>query len=60
MNRNPDNSTSHAEGSDTQGHRLVVLDRPGQRKQLRVADAEHELRLRRQFKASRSNRPDRY
>jgi hypothetical protein len=60
MNRNSDRQASQPIGSDTEGHRLVVLDRPGQRKQLRVAEAEHELRLRRQFKASRSNRPDRY
>jgi hypothetical protein len=60
MNRNSETSASQDVGSDTHGHRLVVLDRPGQRKQVRVADAEHELRLRRQFKASRSNRPDRY
>ena len=47
-------------GSDTQGHRLVVLDRPGQRKPVRVAELQQELRLRRQLKESRSNRPERY
>ena len=47
-------------GMDTEGHRLVVLDRPSQRKVARVAELQQELRLRRQLKESRSNRPERY
>jgi hypothetical protein len=47
-------------GQDTEGHRLVVLDRPSQRRPVRVAELQQELRLRRQLKESRSNRPERY
>ena len=60
MNRNDTRGKRRTLGLDTEGHRLVVLDRPGQRKQPRVPELQHELRLRRQLKESRSNRPDRY
>jgi hypothetical protein len=60
MNRNYARRQNVATGSDTEGHRLVVLDRPGQRKPVRVAELQQELRLRRQLKESRSNRPERY
>ena len=60
MNRNNSSRNSRIERRDTEGHRLVVLERPGGRKPTRVAELEHELRLRRQLKESRSNRPDRY
>jgi hypothetical protein len=60
MNRNESSKKARIDGGDTEGHRLVVLDRPGQRRPDRVAEFQHELRLRRQLKESRSNRPDRY
>ena len=60
MNPNEKTRPAVTDGSDTQGHRLVVLDRPGGRAPLRVAESRHELRLRRQEKVSRYNRPDRY
>ena len=45
---------------DTEGHRLLVIDRYGQRKPVRDPELERELRLRRQTKESRLNRPDRF
>ncbi|HEY7025438.1 MAG TPA: hypothetical protein VH371_10815 [Candidatus Limnocylindrales bacterium] len=60
MNRINARRQNVAHGLDTEGHRLVVLDRPGQRKPVRVAELQQELRLRRQLKESRSNRPERY
>jgi hypothetical protein len=60
MNRNESSETTRIDGSDTEGHRLVVLDRPSQRKSAHVAEFQHELRLRRQLKESRTNRPNRY
>jgi len=60
MNRNEKRHRTVTESSDTQGHRLVVLDRPAGRKASHMAELERELRLRRQAKESRSNRPDRY
>ena len=60
MNRNYANRRSPAVGADTEGHRLVVLDRPDQRKPVRVAELQQSLRMRRQLKESRSNRPERY
>jgi hypothetical protein len=59
MNRNEARTKSQIQRGDTEGHRLVVLDRPVQRKP-HVAEFQHELRLRRQAKESRTNRPDRY
>jgi hypothetical protein len=60
MNRNKATRTGQAQGADTEGHRLVVIDRPTQRRAQRVAEFQHDLRLRRQTKESRTNRPDRY
>jgi hypothetical protein len=60
MNRNESSKTTAIDGGDTEGHRLVVLERPARRKSTHVAEFQHELRLRRQLKESRSNRPDRY
>jgi hypothetical protein len=60
MNRNYARRQTVANGQDTEGHRLVVLDRPSQRRPVRVAELQQELRLRRQLKESRSNRPERY
>lgn len=60
MNRDKARRQNVANGLDTEGHRLVVLDRPSQRRPVRVAELQQELRLRRQLKESRSNRPERY
>ena len=60
MNRDYARRQTTANGEDTEGHRLVVLDRPSQRRPVRVAELQQELRLRRQLKESRSNRPERY
>jgi hypothetical protein len=60
MNRKKSRADSEADRRDTEGHRLVVLDRPSGRKLARVDEQQQSLRLRRQTKESRSNRPDRY
>jgi hypothetical protein len=60
MNRSKPRANSRLDDRDTEGHRLVVLDRPGGRKLARVDERQQVLRLRRLDKESRSNRPDRY
>ena len=44
---------------DTEGHSLLTDTDYGQRRHGRLAEAEREMRLRRQAKETRPNRPDR-
>ncbi len=60
MNRNSPSQPGKTDGLDTEGHRLVVLDRPSGRKPAHMAEQRSELRLRGRAKESRSNKPDRY